>query len=258
MPKGRNASRNGERVSLVDVELQPAAEAEASNGADDALVEADGDLRLVCQAKPARCTCSRALKCMCLVVALPGFFPAAIYVVYRLNEASAETWQHTKDALFHRSPPQLPPAHPPSPPPPPPAPSPAPPPPLPPPAPSAPPPDATAARLARFATASAPAFEQALGELALDQKAGHWIWWVFPTLATRGGDLNSARAGADLDSLDEAAAFARHPTLRHNLLRAFAAASASFERVEASGQAQAPWVPTAGTCHTARLGEADW
>ena len=87
-------------------------------------------------------------------------------------------------------------------------------------------------------TASAQGRAQALRELGAGQKRGHWIWWVFPTLAQRGGDMFSARqAGADLASVAEAREYARHSVLRSALV----AHCEALEKAMAKHSAQAPW-----------------
>ena len=53
-------------------------------------------------------------------------------------------------------------------------------------------------------------------------------WWAFPTLAERGGDMNSMWTGADLGSVWEAAAYAAHTELRAGLLAVLRAASSAF------------------------------
>ena len=90
-------------------------------------------------------------------------------------------------------------------------------------------------RLDWFLSASRTGFEQALTELSAGQKRGHWVWWVFPTLATRGGDVNSQRQQADIRSIDEALSFARSPALRQRLVRAFERAAAAFAKAESKG-----------------------
>ena len=64
--------------------------------------------------------------------------------------------------------------------------------------------------------------QQALRELEAGQKRGHWIWWAFPTLAVRGGDMYSGpRRGEDLASVTEAREYARQPKLRSALITQF-------------------------------------
>lgn len=82
---------------------------------------------------------------------------------------------------------------------------------------------------------------QALEELSRGHKQSHWIWWVFPTLAARGGDMNSAMMRADLNSISEAAAYARHPRLRQQLIDSLNAATAAFARASSSLPSQVPW-----------------
>ena len=115
------------------------------------------------------------------------------------------------------------------------------------PPPLAPPPSAAprfplSVRLAWLEDASHHPREQALAELEALQKRGHWIWWAFPTLASRGGDMNSAWQRADLADLGEARAYASSTALRLGLLRVLRAARTAFERVEARGDTRAPWV----------------
>lgn len=99
----------------------------------------------------------------------------------------------------------------------------------------------TPARLSWLAEASRRPHEQAWLELEAGQKRGHWVWWAFPTLATRGGDGNSAWQRADLASVDEAAAYCSHAELRRGLLRTLRTARAAFARLEARGEDRAPW-----------------
>ena len=87
-----------------------------------------------------------------------------------------------------------------------------------------------AERMTRLAEHSAPARLQALREISAGKKRGHWIWWAFPTLAERGGDMNSHWTGADLRSIAEAAAYAEHPGLRAGLLQVLRTAASAFAR----------------------------
>jgi len=91
---------------------------------------------------------------------------------------------------------------------------------------------------------------QALLELEAGEKRGHWVWWIFPTLFTRGGDANSAcqrsvsgqklgPTGADLVDADEARAYIAHPRLRPGLLDAFRAAELAMAAKQP--QDAAPW-----------------
>ena len=87
-----------------------------------------------------------------------------------------------------------------------------------------------AERMALLADHSTPGRLQALRELKAGKKRGHWIWWSFPTLGSRGGDMNSFWTGADLRSTAEAAAYASHPELRAGLLQVLRTAAAAFAR----------------------------
>jgi uncharacterized protein (DUF1810 family) len=77
-------------------------------------------------------------------------------------------------------------------------------------------------------------------ELKAGRKQGHWIWYVFPTLAARGGDMFSARQSTPADLLDVAhlEAYAAHPQLRAQLIESFETATAAFAAVP---HGQAPW-----------------
>ena len=88
---------------------------------------------------------------------------------------------------------------------------------------------------------------QALQELKAGQKRGHWVWWIFPTLAVRGGDANSLRqinGGADFQSAHEAAAYIAHPGLRPGLLDAFEAADAAFTAASDRAAPCVAWLHT--------------
>jgi uncharacterized protein (DUF1810 family) len=66
-------------------------------------------------------------------------------------------------------------------------------------------------RLDRFVDAQAPVYDQALTELRAGQKRSHWMWFVFPQIASLGQSATS-RAYA-IQSLDEARAYLAHPVL---------------------------------------------
>ena len=66
-------------------------------------------------------------------------------------------------------------------------------------------------RLDRFVEAQAPVIAQALAELRAGQKQSHWMWFVFPQIASLGQSATS-RAYA-IQSLDEARAYLAHPVL---------------------------------------------
>jgi uncharacterized protein (DUF1810 family) len=65
--------------------------------------------------------------------------------------------------------------------------------------------------LDRFVQAQAPVIEQALAELRAGHKQSHWMWFVFPQIASLGQSATS-RAYA-IQSLDEARAYLAHPVL---------------------------------------------
>jgi uncharacterized protein (DUF1810 family) len=65
--------------------------------------------------------------------------------------------------------------------------------------------------LARFVTAQAGAYTQALAELEAGAKRTHWMWFVFPQLAGLGGS-STAKLYA-IASLEEARAYLAHPLL---------------------------------------------
>jgi uncharacterized protein (DUF1810 family) len=66
-------------------------------------------------------------------------------------------------------------------------------------------------RLDRFVDAQAPVYDQALAELRSGAKQSHWMWFVFPQIASLGQSATS-RAYA-IQSLDEARAYLAHPVL---------------------------------------------
>jgi len=65
--------------------------------------------------------------------------------------------------------------------------------------------------LDRFLTAQEDSYDTALDELKAGRKRSHWIWFVFPQLAGLGQSPTSQYYG--VRSLDEAAAYLRHPIL---------------------------------------------
>jgi uncharacterized protein (DUF1810 family) len=54
-------------------------------------------------------------------------------------------------------------------------------------------------------------FDHAVAELRSGQKAGHWMWFVFPQIAGLGYSDESRRYG--IGTLAEAQAYLRHPVL---------------------------------------------
>lgn len=59
-------------------------------------------------------------------------------------------------------------------------------------------------------------YRQALAELQLGQKRGHWMWFVFPQIAGLGQSATSQRYA--VGSLEEAKAYLAHPVLGPRLL----------------------------------------
>ena len=69
--------------------------------------------------------------------------------------------------------------------------------------------------LNRFLSAQAGVYPQVLSELRAGQKRSHWIWFIFPQMKGLGHSSQSEYYG--IDSLDEAAAYLRHPLLGERL-----------------------------------------
>jgi uncharacterized protein (DUF1810 family) len=59
-------------------------------------------------------------------------------------------------------------------------------------------------------------YEQALAELQVGSKSGHWMWFVFPQLAGLGQSATSRRYA--VSSLEEARDYLDHPVLGPRLL----------------------------------------
>jgi uncharacterized protein (DUF1810 family) len=70
--------------------------------------------------------------------------------------------------------------------------------------------------LDRFVSAQAAVYPQVLAELIAGRKRGHWIWFIFPQMKGLGRSSQSEFYG--IGSLDEAAAYARHPLLGPRLV----------------------------------------
>lgn len=64
-------------------------------------------------------------------------------------------------------------------------------------------------------------FAHALSELRAGRKRNHWIWWVFPQLASLGRSANARYYG--IADADEAAEYLRHPVLGARYLEALRA-----------------------------------
>ena len=65
--------------------------------------------------------------------------------------------------------------------------------------------------LERFVEAQAPVIEQALAELRAGRKQSHWMWFVFPQIASLGQSAMSRTYA--LQSLQEARSYLAHPVL---------------------------------------------
>lgn len=79
--------------------------------------------------------------------------------------------------------------------------------------------------LARFVSAQAGVFDQAVDELRGGRKRTHWMWFVFPQL--RGLGQSSMARHYGIGSLAEASAYIEHPVLGPRLEAAVAAVQAS-------------------------------
>ena len=64
-------------------------------------------------------------------------------------------------------------------------------------------------------------YSQALAELRLGRKTGHWMWFVFPQVAGLGSSPTSVRYA--INSLAEAQAYLQHDVLGPRLLESAAA-----------------------------------
>ncbi|MCU1518552.1 MAG: hypothetical protein JWQ75_3273 [Pseudarthrobacter sp.] len=64
-------------------------------------------------------------------------------------------------------------------------------------------------------------YGQALSELQLGRKTGHWMWFVFPQVAGLGSSPTSVRYA--ITSLEEAQAYLKHDVLGPRLLESAAA-----------------------------------
>jgi uncharacterized protein (DUF1810 family) len=73
-------------------------------------------------------------------------------------------------------------------------------------------------QLRRFVDAQnlAGTYETAVAELRTGQKAGHWIWFIFPQVAGLGSSHMSRQFG--ISSVSEAQAYLRHPVLGPRLM----------------------------------------
>jgi uncharacterized protein (DUF1810 family) len=70
--------------------------------------------------------------------------------------------------------------------------------------------------LQRFVDAQAQTYDQALAELRSGEKRTHWMWFVFPQIAGLGRSGMAQRFA--ISGLEEARAYAGHPTLGRRLV----------------------------------------
>src|SRR5213080_4933692 len=70
--------------------------------------------------------------------------------------------------------------------------------------------------LARFVSAQAHTYEYALAEMRRGRKRSHWMWFVFPQLASLGHSATAQHYG--ITSLAEARAYLAHPVLGPRLI----------------------------------------
>jgi uncharacterized protein (DUF1810 family) len=71
--------------------------------------------------------------------------------------------------------------------------------------------------LDRFVTAQDFVYERVRQELAEGRKRTHWMWFIFPQVSGLGHSARAQRYG--IVSLDEAAAYLKHPILGPRLLQ---------------------------------------
>jgi uncharacterized protein (DUF1810 family) len=71
--------------------------------------------------------------------------------------------------------------------------------------------------LARFVEAQSAVWDDVLSELNAGRKTTHWMWFVFPQLASLGRSATAKFYG--LRDLQEARAYVEHPVLGARLLR---------------------------------------
>ena len=76
--------------------------------------------------------------------------------------------------------------------------------------------NSTTQGLARFTEAQDRVYESVCDELALGEKTGHWMWFIFPQLKELGRSAIAKHYG--IDSAAEALAYWQHPVLGPRLL----------------------------------------
>ncbi len=75
--------------------------------------------------------------------------------------------------------------------------------------------DLTAQGLERFVEAQDRVYDSVCDELALGEKATHWMWFIFPQLKSLGRSAMAKHFG--IESLEEATAYWQHPILGNRL-----------------------------------------
>ena len=70
--------------------------------------------------------------------------------------------------------------------------------------------------LNRFLLAQEVTYEQALREIHVGRKVGHWMWFIFPQMKGLGTSYNATFYG--ISSREEAEAYLKHPVLGHRLI----------------------------------------
>lgn len=70
--------------------------------------------------------------------------------------------------------------------------------------------------LERYVKAQEDVFAEVLDELRAGSKRGHWMWFIFPQM--KGLGRSAAAAYYGIGSLEEAAAYLRHPVLGPRLV----------------------------------------
>jgi uncharacterized protein (DUF1810 family) len=78
--------------------------------------------------------------------------------------------------------------------------------------------------LERFVTAQRSRYDQALSEISAGRKRSHWMWYIFPQLEGLGSSPTAELYS--IGSLEEAAAYLRHPVLGPRLIECAEAALA--------------------------------
>ncbi|TNC48760.1 DUF1810 domain-containing protein [Rubellimicrobium rubrum] len=72
--------------------------------------------------------------------------------------------------------------------------------------------------LSRFLAPQEQTYDTALAELRRGRKDSHWMWWIFPQLASLGRSSTAKAYG--LADLEEARAYLAHPVLGPRLVEA--------------------------------------